>query len=162
MPASPRRRVTSSGPKRLKRLGVEVCEGAAEIVALAQDRQPGQAGLKAFEAQLLEQVAVVVGRPAPFLVVVGLVERIAAGPRAAQAAVGTGDQALGSCRRLGGRPDRPGLLELAALAVLDLNGHGCRSIGPEGESEGGILGKGDVALDLENGVSPRRTFTSRT
>ena len=44
-------------------LEVETGEGGAEILALAQDRQPGKAGLEAFEADLLEQPDVV-GRPA--------------------------------------------------------------------------------------------------
>ena len=48
-------------------LGVEAVEGAAEILALLQDRQPRQAGLEAFQHQLLEQRAVVglAARPTP-------------------------------------------------------------------------------------------------
>ena len=62
--------------------GLEILEGAAEVVALAEDRDPAQARLKAFEADLLEQPPVVGDRPAPFVIVVVDVELIGAGPRA--------------------------------------------------------------------------------
>jgi hypothetical protein len=39
-----------------------------------QDRDPAQAGLKAFQADLLEQALVVRNREAPFLVVVAAVD----------------------------------------------------------------------------------------
>jgi len=35
-------------------IDIEICEGAAEIVALPENRQPAQAGLKPLEADLLE------------------------------------------------------------------------------------------------------------
>src|SRR5262249_39228362 len=60
----------------------EAGEGAAEIVALAQDGDPGQPGLEAVEDELFEQRAVVVFRHAPFLVVIGDVERVLLGPGA--------------------------------------------------------------------------------
>ena len=60
-------------------LRIEVQEGVAVALALAQDRDPGEAGLRALEAQQLEEGALVVQRDAPLLVVVGGVERIAAG-----------------------------------------------------------------------------------
>ena len=50
-------------------------EGAAEIFALAQNGDPRQAGLKAVEHELFVERAVVVFRHAPFLVVIGDVER---------------------------------------------------------------------------------------
>src|SRR6185437_12523970 len=57
-------------------VGIEAGERRAEALALAQDRQPGQAGLKAFEAEpFVEPVLVVDGVP-PLLVVVGVVERV--------------------------------------------------------------------------------------
>ena len=65
----------------LRRL--EPVERPAEVVALPEDRDPGQTGLKALEDQHLEQRALVAQRHAPFLVVIGDVERIAAGPAAA-------------------------------------------------------------------------------
>src|SRR5579864_6862945 len=67
--------------------GFEGVEGAAEIIALAQDGDPGEAGLEAVENELLEKRAVVVLRHAPFLVVIGDVERILPGPGAAWASV---------------------------------------------------------------------------
>ncbi len=57
-------------------------EGAAEIFALAQDGDPRQAGLKTVEHELFVERAVVVFRHAPFLIVIGDVERIVLGPRA--------------------------------------------------------------------------------
>src|SRR5262245_1433808 len=67
---------------------IEAVEGAAEILALAQDGDPGQAGLEAVEHELLVERAVVVFRHAPFFVVIGDVERILSRPRAAGEAVG--------------------------------------------------------------------------
>ena len=63
MPASPSRRSMSRVAEARHRAGVEAGEGGAEGLALVQDREPGQARLEAFEAQLLEQLPVV-GRPA--------------------------------------------------------------------------------------------------
>ena len=71
--ARARRRVmaaTRSGSKPRNALPV--------VLALAQDRDPREAGLRAFEAEQLEERAVVVQRDAPLVVVVGRVERIAA------------------------------------------------------------------------------------
>jgi hypothetical protein len=48
-------------------------EGGVEILALAQDGQSGEAGLKTLQTDLFEQAPVVIDRPAPFAVVVGLV-----------------------------------------------------------------------------------------
>src|SRR5262249_7550342 len=67
---------------------LEAVKGAAEVVALAQDRDPGQPGLKAVEHQFLEQRAIIVLRHAPFLVVIGDVQRILLRPGAADEAVG--------------------------------------------------------------------------
>ena len=69
-------------------LRLEIVEGAAEIVALAQDGDPRQPGLEAVEHQLLVERAVVVFRHAPFLVVIGDVERVLLRPGAALEAVG--------------------------------------------------------------------------
>ncbi len=62
-------------------LRLETVEGGAEIVALAQDSDPRQAGLEAVEDQLFEQRAVVPFGHAPFLVVIGDVERVGASAR---------------------------------------------------------------------------------
>ena len=72
---------------------LETGEGLAEILALAQDRQPRQAGLEAFEADLLEQAVVVGDRPAPFMVVIVQIVRQVAVPEAARRAVRAQHQA---------------------------------------------------------------------
>src|SRR3984957_7501185 len=68
--------------------GLEIVEGAAEIVALAQDRDPGQPGLETVEYQLFIQRAVVIFRHAPFGVVIGHIKRVFAGPWAPYQAIG--------------------------------------------------------------------------
>src|SRR5262249_41456497 len=68
-------------------LGLEAVEGAAEILALAQDSDPGQSGLEAVEDELLIERAVVVFGHAPFLVVIGDVERVLLGPGTAFEAI---------------------------------------------------------------------------
>ena len=80
-------------------LRVEAVEGGAEGGALAQDRDPRQAGLEAVERELLEQGAIVPFRHAPFLVVIGEIERVDPWPRAASEPVGMGDGPAGG--RLG-------------------------------------------------------------
>ena len=68
-------------------LGIEAVERGAEGRALAQDRDPGEPRLEAVEHELLEQRPVVVFGHAPFLVVIGDIERIGARPGAALQAV---------------------------------------------------------------------------
>jgi len=68
-------------------LGIEAIEGPTVILALAQDREPAQTGLSALETEHLEQSRVVVQGQAPFLVMVGDIERILGAPRAALLAV---------------------------------------------------------------------------
>jgi TolB-like protein len=63
--------------------GVEAAKGGAIGHPFAQDGDPGEPGLGTFQDQEFEQEPVVVDRHAPFLVMVGLVEWIAAGPGAA-------------------------------------------------------------------------------
>jgi hypothetical protein len=80
-------------------------KGGAEILALAQDRQPGQARLEAFEADLLEQADIIGYRPAPFVIVIGQIVGQIARPETARAAILAGDQAVfmrhGTARRHG-------------------------------------------------------------
>jgi hypothetical protein len=52
---------------------VEIVERAPIMVPLAQDGQPVEAGLRAFENQHLEQAAVVVNRYAPLFIVIELI-----------------------------------------------------------------------------------------
>ncbi len=77
------RRVPARDPLRL-----EPVEGGAEGRALAQDRDPGQPRLERVEDELLEQGAIIVFGRSPLLVMIGEIERIGAGPRAALQSVG--------------------------------------------------------------------------
>jgi hypothetical protein len=63
-------------------LRVEALERGAEGLALAQDRQPAEAGLEPFEAEPLVEPALVADGAAPFLIVVGDVERVRGLPTA--------------------------------------------------------------------------------
>src|ERR1700719_2211682 len=65
----------------------EIVEGAAEVLPLAQDGDPRQPGLETVEHEFFIERAIVVFRHAPFLVVIGDVERIVLGPRTAHDAV---------------------------------------------------------------------------
>ena len=66
---------------------IEAVESLPKGLALAQDRDPGQPGLEAVEDELLKKRADVSLRHAPFLVVVGDIERVARRPGAAMPAV---------------------------------------------------------------------------
>ncbi|MNH90250.1 hypothetical protein D3C73_427860 [compost metagenome] len=66
---------------------IEAGKARAKILALAQDRQPGKAGLKPFEADLFKQADIVGDRAAPFLVVVTAVILQPAMPEAASPAI---------------------------------------------------------------------------
>src|SRR5579864_1682836 len=61
------------GSKARDLVGIEVRKGPAVVGALAQDRRPGQARLSALQCEHLKQQAIIVHRPAPFLVVVARV-----------------------------------------------------------------------------------------
>jgi hypothetical protein len=63
-------------------IGVEALERRAKALALAQDRQPAEAGLEALEAQPLVEPALVADGAAPLLIVVGDVERVGRRPTA--------------------------------------------------------------------------------
>jgi hypothetical protein len=63
-------------------LGIEALERRSERLALAQDRQPGEPRLEAFETEPLVDPALVGDRATPLLVVVGEVSRVARGPAA--------------------------------------------------------------------------------
>ena len=76
-------------------LGVEVRECATERLALAEDREPRQAGLEPFEAELLEQPPVVRDRHPPLVVVVAAVVGVVARPPpAADDAILVADEAV--------------------------------------------------------------------
>jgi hypothetical protein len=63
-------------------VGVEPLERGAEALALAQDGDPTEPGLKSFEAQPLVEPALVADRATPLLIVVGDVERVGRRPAA--------------------------------------------------------------------------------
>src|SRR5690554_7478708 len=67
----------------------KITEGGPEVLALGQNSAPAQTGLKAFQAQLLEQAPVVGYRETPLLVVIGEKQfrRIAA-PTATKGVIG--------------------------------------------------------------------------
>ena len=73
-------------------LGIKSLEGFAEGVALAQDGQPGQAGLEAVQHELFPERAAVVLGHAPFLVVVGAEKWVILGPGAAVTRIGHGEK----------------------------------------------------------------------
>ena len=62
---------------------VEADESLPIVFTLLQDGDPGEAGLRALEDELFEELAVVADRHAPFVVVIGDVERIVSAPEAA-------------------------------------------------------------------------------
>src|SRR5690625_4189414 len=66
---------------------IEAREGPPEVLSLAQDGDPGEARLKAFEYQKLVQLQRVVLRSSPLLIMVALVEWIAADPAASAQAI---------------------------------------------------------------------------
>ena len=68
---------------------IEIMEGGAEVLALGQDGAPAEPGLKALQAELLEQAMVVGHRKAPFLVVIGEKLGRRPAPAAARLAVGS-------------------------------------------------------------------------
>jgi hypothetical protein len=63
-------------------LWLEALEGGTEPLTLPQDRQPRQSRLEAFEAEPLVEATLVADRPAPLLVVVGVVPLVGRFPAA--------------------------------------------------------------------------------
>lgn len=49
---------------------LESGKGAAEVVALGEDRPPAQPGQERFEAELLEQLVIVTDGPTPLVIVI--------------------------------------------------------------------------------------------
>src|SRR5581483_2368974 len=64
-------------------MGIESMEGFAEIFPLAQDSDPGEAGLETVQHQFFIKRPAVIFRHAPLFVVIGDIERVFAGPGAA-------------------------------------------------------------------------------
>src|SRR5215203_297116 len=91
---------------------IEAGKGAAEILALPQDRDPGQPGLEAVEDQLLKQLTVVIGD----------IELVRARPPAAALTVGMMDESVGLAHAAGvaaspgkGKPMKPGFSILTGM-----------------------------------------------
>src|SRR5262249_10235520 len=63
--------------------GIEAVEGAPVAGALPENRDPGEAGLRAFEAEQLEEPPLVVEGDPPLAIMVRAVKRVGAAPRAA-------------------------------------------------------------------------------
>ena len=85
-------------------LRIEAGKRRAEVLALAQDGQPAQARLEAFEAELLEQAHVIADRPPPLVVVVVRVVGQVLLPGAAQHAVLAAQQARRQIAHEGSTP----------------------------------------------------------
>src|ERR1700722_5954793 len=64
-------------PIRHKGINFEMVEGCAEVIALAQNRQPRQAGLIDLQSQPLEQSRLIGYGVAIFIVVIRLMKRMA-------------------------------------------------------------------------------------
>jgi hypothetical protein len=78
---------------------VEIAKRGAEVLALAEDRQPAQARHEAFEDQLLEQAPVLYHGPAPLAVVIAPVKVIRVPPPAPGNAICPDADAGRSCDR---------------------------------------------------------------
>lgn len=82
---------TQPGDIRLTEAGkgkrIKVLKGAPQMPPLAQDQAPGKPGLEALKTEFLEQQPIVRRRPAPFRIVIGLIERIAHTPKTAPASI---------------------------------------------------------------------------
>ena len=67
---------------------VEPVERGPVGLSFPQDRQPGEACLSPFEDEKLEELAIVVLRDAPLLIVIARHERVDGGPGASSSAIG--------------------------------------------------------------------------
>ena len=65
------------GPEARHRVDLEVRERGAEVLALAEDRQPRETRHEALEAELLEEAPIVRHRPPPLAVVIGPIQLVA-------------------------------------------------------------------------------------
>src|SRR5262249_12388312 len=115
-------------------LGIEAGKGAAERLALAENRDPGEPRLESLEAQALVETALVAHRPPPLLVVVGDVERVARGPAA--------DRFVLQVNSLAHDP-----------AGLRFSGYG-RGRGLRGEGGAGRCRRTNAAAAAQSGYSP--------
>ena len=98
-------------------LEVEAPERAPEVLALAEDRQPRQAGLETLEADLLEEPVVVGDSSAPLVVVVAQVVGVSAVPPTALLPIVADDEATSR-----GEPMRPRIVGLTRSECMRASG----------------------------------------
>src|SRR5262245_2327748 len=91
---------------------LEFAEGSPKVLALAQDGDPGQPSLETVEHELLIERAIIKLRNAPFIVVVGDVERVELWPRTACQTVG-----VRQCNAHSAALDVPGIAKRAQDAL---------------------------------------------
>jgi hypothetical protein len=104
IPGSASRRATSFAENRATFRWVEAGERAAERVPLPQDRQPREARLEPFEADLLEEPPIVRDGNPPLLVVVGDVVLVGPAPEAARTAIRSDDHVRRRSQHLDASP----------------------------------------------------------
>lgn len=73
---------------------IKIGKGSAEIFAFAEDGEPGEPGLKSFEADFFEEAEVIGDSPTPLIVVVTKVIFIIAAPPATDFSIGAGDETV--------------------------------------------------------------------
>src|SRR5258708_26996725 len=114
--------------------GLEIVEGATEVVALAQNCDPRQPGLETVENEFFVQRAVVIFRHAPLGVVISHIRRVFARPWAPRQAIGmqarraahatvcfaAAGTSSGSARRMARPPAVSGVPALSALAARSI------------------------------------------
>jgi Protein of unknown function (DUF2927) len=88
---------------------IESGEGRAKVLALAQNCDPREPGLEAFQAKLLEEAAVVGDRSAPFAIVIAQIECVGARPPAARPPIRALDHAVRKTLHVGHSLVRPAL-----------------------------------------------------
>src|SRR5262249_42899297 len=115
-------------------LRVEPTEGGAEVVPLAQDREPGEPGLEGLEGQPLEDARVAAHRLPPLLVVVGEVVRGSQCPGAAQHAIGPGYGSAGDAHFCGSHRARSSSSSRRNVAISTSRAVTDRAITPRASS----------------------------
>lgn len=68
-------------------LDLKLSERLPEVFALPEDRQPAQSCLESLETNLLKKSSIIPSSPAPFLVMVALIERIRSRPKTTSNAI---------------------------------------------------------------------------
>ena len=106
-------RVDLLGVKARDLADVEVREGLSVMLTLLQDGDPGESSLRAFEDELFEELSVVTHGYAPFVIMIGDIQRIVSAPEATRLRLGhvrpwsRDHAATRSSRRAGRGRERP-------------------------------------------------------